>query len=61
LAANVKGKAPFWGFILLLFCATIPLLKQTLLLAIGGTGAEYSAPQESNHIINEAPREPVRS
>jgi U32 family peptidase len=28
LPANVKGKAPFWGFILRLFCATIPLLRE---------------------------------
>jgi len=46
LAANVKGKAPFWGFILPLFCATIPLLKKMLPSGIGGTGAGKLSPPE---------------
>jgi len=47
LAANVKGKAPIWGFIPPLFCATIPLLKKLFPPALGGSGAgKLSTPEQ---------------
>ena len=48
-----RGKRPFWGFIMRLICATIPLLKKNAVPRVhGGKKAAGTRPPAKNGTTN---------